>query len=188
MSEPTANDRFYNELTPFHNFAAFVEFGAYESVPDDWVVMISDVQGSTRGLALEARATVGGGTFLWRYVEVLVSSLIQLWCERFDRQAGSYNAPVYRDELRSNTDFCKYDGILCMVLDVSEDQAALIEAYLEDEQNARRLVHGVHVTDTALMTCLIFSLEQSKHVHFIDGSDGGFAMAAKAFKSRLTAV
>lgn len=101
-------------------------------MPDDWVVMISDVQGSTRGLALEARATVGGGTFLWRYVEVLVSSLIQLWCERFDRQAESYNAPVYRDELRSNTDFCKYDDILCMVLDVSEDQAALIEAYLED--------------------------------------------------------
>lgn len=50
MSEPTANDRFYNELTPFHDFAAFVEFDAYESVPDDWVVMISDVQGSTRAI------------------------------------------------------------------------------------------------------------------------------------------
>jgi hypothetical protein len=138
-----------------------------------------------RGLALEARATAGGAGFLWRYVEVLVSSLIQLWCERFDWQAGSHNAPAYRDELRSNTDFRKYDGILRMVLDVSEDQAGLIEAYLAAGHNARRLVYGVHVTDTALMTCLIFSLEQSKHVHFIDGSDGGFAMAAKAFKSRL---
>jgi hypothetical protein len=74
-----------------------------------------------------------------------------------------------------------------MVLDVSQRPAELIEAHLEAEQSAGRLVYGVHVTDTALMTCLIFSLEQSKHVHFIDGGDGGFAMAAKAFKSRLGA-
>ena len=44
------SDRFYNELAPFHDFAAFVEFDAYEPVPDDWVVMISDVQGSTRAI------------------------------------------------------------------------------------------------------------------------------------------
>ena len=37
------------------------------------------------------------------------------------------------------------------------------------------------------MTCVVFSLEQSEHVHFVDGSDGGFAMAAQGFKSRLGA-
>ena len=84
-----------------------------------------------RGLGLEARATAGRQTFLWRYFAVLASSLIQFWCERFDRQAGAYNAPVYRDQLRSNTDFRKYDGILRMVLDVSEPQAARIARYLE---------------------------------------------------------
>ena len=140
-----------------------------------------------RGLVLEARATAGRQTFLRRYVAVLASSLIQFWCERFDRRAGAYNAPVYRDELRSNTDFRKYDGILRMVLDVSESQAELIERHLKSEQDAGRLVYGVHVADTALMTCLVFSLERSEHVHFIDGSDGGFAKAAQEFKSRLGA-
>ncbi|MFP6740221.1 MAG: DUF3095 family protein [Alphaproteobacteria bacterium] len=43
-------DRFYNELVPFQDFAAFVEFDSYEPVPDDWVVMITDVQGSTRAI------------------------------------------------------------------------------------------------------------------------------------------
>ena len=140
-----------------------------------------------RGLGLEARATAGRQTFLRRYVAVLASSLIQFWCERFNRQAGPYNAPVYRGELRSNTDFRKYDGILRMVLDVSESQAERIEQHLEREHDAGRLVYGVHVADTALMTCVVFSLEQSKHVHFIDGSDGGFARAAQGFKSRLGA-
>ncbi len=138
-----------------------------------------------RGLGLEARATAGRQTFLRRYVSVLASSLIQFWCERFDRQAGPYNAPVYRDELRSNTDFRKYDGILRMVLDVSERQAELIEKHLEREHDEGRLVYGVHLADTALMTCLVFSLEQSAHLHFIDGSNGGFAMAAKEFKAQL---
>ena len=138
-----------------------------------------------RGLRLEARASAGEQSLLRRYFAVLVSSLIQLWCERFDRQAGSYNAPVYRGELRSNTDFRKYDGILRMVLDVSEIQAERIERHLKRERDAGRLVYGVHLADTALMTCLVFSFEQSEHVHFIDGSDGGYAMAALAFKSRV---
>ena len=140
-----------------------------------------------RGLKLEARATAGHHTFLRRYFEVLASSLIQAWCERFDRRAGSYNAPVYRDELRSNTDFRKYDGILRMVLDVSESRAGFIDQYLRREHDAGRLIYGIHLADTALMTCLVFSLERSKHMHFIDGSDGGFATAAVAFKSRLGA-
>lgn len=140
-----------------------------------------------RGLALEARATAGRQTFARRYLAVLASSLIQSLCERFDRQAGPYNAPVYRDELRANTDFRKYDGILRMVLDVSESQAALIERYLAGEHGAGRLVYGVQLADAALMTCVVFNLEQSEHVHFIDGSDGGFAMAAQGFKSRLGA-
>ena len=140
-----------------------------------------------RGLRLEARATAGRQTISRRYLEILVSSLIQWFCERFDRQAGPYNAPVYRGELRSNTDFRKYDGILRMVLDVSERQAELIEEFLQREHQIGRLIYGVYLADTALMTCMVFSLEQSKHVHFIDGSDGGFARAALEFKSRLGA-
>ena len=137
-----------------------------------------------RGLKLEARATAGRFWFLARYLVILTSSLIQWWCERFDRRAGPYDAPAYRDELRSNTDFQKYDGILRMVLDVSAGRAELIERYLRDEHDRGRLIYGVHLADTALMTCLVFSLEQSRHVHFIDGSDGGFTKAALEFKSR----
>lgn len=141
-----------------------------------------------RGLALEARATAGGRSFARRYLEVLLSSLIQAWCERFDRQAGPYNAPVYRGELRANTDFRKYDGILRIVLDVSAEQADRISNYLEEQYRAGHLVYGVHRADSALMTCLVFSLAQSEHVHFIDGSDGGYALAAKDFKRRLAAA
>ena len=36
----------------------------------------------------------------------------------------------------------------------------------------------------ALMTCLVFD-RQNQHVHFIDGGDGGYALAAKELKKRM---
>jgi Protein of unknown function (DUF3095) len=36
-----------------------------------------------------------------------------------------------------------------------------------------------------MMTCLVFSLQESRHVHFIDGADGGFALAALQLKAQL---
>lgn len=138
-----------------------------------------------RGLRLEVLASKGRASFAKAYRKALVSSLIQFVLERFDLKAGSYDAPVYRAELRANTDFRKYDGLFRAVLDVSAEQAARIEAYLEGEFRAGRLVYGLQLADAALMTCLVFNLAQSEHVHFVDGADGGFAMAARGFKARL---
>lgn len=140
------------------------------------------------GADREARSLARGGPVLKKKAWVLGTGLVQAWCEKFDKKAGDYDAPKYRQELRANTDFRKYDGVLRTVLDVTTEQAHAVEAYLEREHQAGHLVYGVYLTDAALMTCLVFSLEQSEHVHFIDGSDGGFAMAAVGFKERMKAA
>ncbi|MDP6011989.1 MAG: DUF3095 family protein [Alphaproteobacteria bacterium] len=35
------------------------------------------------------------------------------------------------------------------------------------------------------MTCLVFSLEKSRHVHIVDVVDGGYAMAARQLYAPL---
>jgi hypothetical protein len=35
------------------------------------------------------------------------------------------------------------------------------------------------------MTCLVFSLERSDHLHFLDGANGGFTLAARQMKAQM---
>ena len=141
-----------------------------------------------RNLWMEAKTTAGSGSAVRRFLGIFAESIFQGVAERFNLKVGPYDAPAYRAELRANTDFRKYDGLLRLVLDVSPQQADAIEDYLAAEHAARRLVYGTHRAEAALMTCLVFSLEQSQHIHFIDGADGGFALAAQGFKKQLAAL
>ena len=78
--------------------------------------------------------------------------------------------------------------MLRMVLDCSPAEAAAIEAILEAGQREGRLCYGLHRSEKARMTCLVFSLDESRHVHFIDGEGGGYALAARDLKARLAAA
>ncbi|MEM7212034.1 MAG: DUF3095 family protein [Pseudomonadota bacterium] len=101
---------------------------------------------------------------------------------------GTYEAPVYLEELKQQTDFRKYDGCLRTVLDCSPEQVAEIERWLSQQHQNGRLVFGLHADREALMTCLLFSLEQGEHVHFVDAAGGGFASASVGFKRRLDEI
>jgi len=135
---------------------------------------------------LEAEARLTGGRASWRRRAWLyLESLLQWVAERFDLRIGAYNAPLYREELRRNSDYRKVADTLHMVLDCTAEQIVEIEGYLEGLRAEGRIVYGLHRADQALMTCLVFSLEESRHVHFIDGADGGYALAALQLKTQL---
>jgi hypothetical protein len=138
------------------------------------------------GLAMEAR--LGRGKFLRTLAWAAFTSFNQWLCETFRIRIADYDGRKYRDELVAYTDFRKYDGVFRAVLNVTEAQAAEIEAYLEAEHQKGRVIWGAHLSDEALMTCLLFDLAHSRHVHFVDGADGGFAIAAKGFKLRAKAL
>ena len=137
------------------------------------------------GLDLETRATAGRKWRIRRQTEILTQSLIQYGCEATKGRIGYYDARRYREETIANTDFRKYDDMLRLVLDVTMDQAARIDMFLRAEHGAGRLFYGSHHARAALMTCLVFSLTDSRHVHFIDGSDGGLTLAAVQLKRQL---
>jgi hypothetical protein len=102
----------------------------------------------------------------------------------FGASAGGFDSTKYPLELIRNCDFRKFDDVLRMVVDVSPSQAQAIATELEQLRLAGELAYGIHRSSSALMTCFVRSFN-GDHVHFIDGSDGGYALAAKQLKAQL---
>jgi hypothetical protein len=83
-----------------------------------------------------------------------------------------------------NSDFRKYDDNLRMTLDCTPALADAIEERLTKAAAGNVLRFGLHRQDKAIMTCIVPSIADSSHVHFVDGAAGGYALAAKNLKSR----
>lgn len=135
-----------------------------------------------RGLQSEARATRAGKSYVRRLLELYAQSFLQWVLELSDLQAGNYNPEAYRAQIQTNSDFCKFDDVLRMVLDCTPEQIVGIRQLLDRMHVEGDIDFGIFETEKALMTCLLFDLASSQHLHFIDGDDGGFWSAAKEYK------
>lgn len=91
---------------------------------------------------------------------------------------------VYKDIAIAATDYRKFDDMLRMVISGNGSQRNKLTAYLEKNYREGKLVYGLHVSDRALMTCLVFE-RNGRQVHFIDGADGGYTLAAKDMKQKM---
>lgn len=129
---------------------------------------------------------------VWRQGRILVNLLDHVFwislvniLHRINGRLGSFDVVSYRQDMIANSDYRKFDDMLRMVVDCSPKQAETIERYLEMLHQAGRIAYGAHQSDTALMTCFVKSLASHDHVHFIDGNNGGYAMAAMQLKQQL---
>lgn len=90
----------------------------------------------------------------------------------------------YKNRIIRTTDTEKFDDMLRMVITTSKKDSLELEKYLQKEYENKNLVYGIHKSNSALMTCLIFQ-RHGKHIHFVDSSNGGYALASKELKNRL---
>jgi len=110
-----------------------------------------------------------------KFINLLGNILIKL-------QIGQWGN--YKDRIVSTTDTEKFDDMLRLIVSSDYNQTKQLEEYLQKEYTNNKLFYGIHKSDSSLMTCLIFE-RHGKHIHFVDASDGGYAMAAKMYKKQL---
>ncbi|MCB0376978.1 MAG: DUF3095 family protein [Bdellovibrionales bacterium] len=123
-----------------------------------------------------------GWNLISRVVEVLMSVAI------FKFRSPTYgelNRIHYVKSLKTHSDYCKFDDCLRLVVDCSLEQQAAISQFLEDLYKTDLVRFGLHESDEALMTCYVSHTGDGGHIHFIDGGDGGYAMAAKQLKDQI---
>ena len=137
-------------------------------------------------LGVEAGVRAAGrgafGKWLWvmraRWFVILGWFLMKYGIRTSETDWGRYKATLVK-----NTDVRKFNDIYRQILAGNPAQREALENWLAERYARRELVYGIHVTDRAHMTCLVFNYS-GKHLHFIDGADGGLFLAAKQFKER----
>lgn len=134
------------------------------------------------GFMLEARARRRGGLLIAWGARVLAETLLARIVLARDKPIGNFDPQRYRSEVVTNTDFCKHDETLCFVIDCPLSGVDAIKKYLAETVSPRGIRYGIHISDTALMTCLVMSPSDSLHVHFVDGGGGGYTSAARGLK------
>ena len=139
--------------------------------------------GFWRSLLTEFRLASSARSFAGRAFELALC----VWAFRW-RLPVPFAAAAYVADIPSHTDYRKYDDTLRMVLDCSRAQADAIRAELQSLLEAGEIFFGLHESSHALMTCLVENLREGGHVHFVDGSDGGYAMAARELKAQMAAA
>ena len=119
--------------------------------------------------------------YLWK---IRLINLIGLLLMKFGIKTGTFNWGGYKQLVLETTDYKKFDDALRMVVSGTTGQRKKLIVYLEKKFKEGQLVYGFHVSDRALMTCLVFERD-GRQVHFVDGADGGYALAAKNMKERM---
>jgi hypothetical protein len=89
-----------------------------------------------------------------------------------------------REINRLNSDVRKFDGSLKLIASATADGLDQLEKTLSREEEKGIIVYGIHRSDRAHMTCMVHT-ESAGEVHFVDGADGGYALAAKMLKEKI---
>ncbi len=117
-------------------------------------------------------------------VKIQLENLLGLIFMTFKLNIGGTDWGEYQDVVTAATDYRKFDDMLRMVIAGNALQREKLTNYLEKKYQSGDLVYGLHVSDRALLTCLVFD-RNARQVHFVDGADGGYALAAKEMKARM---
>ncbi len=120
----------------------------------------------------------------WCYLLFLRGQiLLGMFLMRFNIRINNFDWGSYRAALAKNTDYRSFADVYAHVLAGSEEQHRKLERYLEKQYRKGILAYGIHQSEYALLTCHITQYS-GKHLHFLDGGEGGLTFAAAAMKKK----
>ena len=130
--------------------------------------------------------TFGKGVLhrLWYILKMELEIILGKLFMMLDYRSSETDWSLYKSDMVKSNDHRKFDDMLRLVISGQQSQRAKLEKYLERKFRNGKLAYGLHLADTAMITCMVFRYHRD-HVHFVDGSDGGYVTASQGLKKRL---
>jgi hypothetical protein len=163
-------------------------YGADEACHPVWPPNLAiSLNARQLGNEVGVRANPRSAPSRWLYLmKIRGWTLIGWFFMTFGIRTAATDWGRYKTVLARNSDVKKFNDCFRQILAGNAAQREALDAWLAQRFARRELVYGIHVADRAQMTCLVFDYS-GRHLHFIDGADGGLFMAAKALKERAAA-
>ena len=136
------------------------------------------------GVNMETQATGKPGRRLLRKLAITGQIVLTFVLHKLGIVLGGFDARLYRSSVAANSDFRKFDDGLKMTVDLDASRLARVERLLLQAEAEDVCRYGLHRQASALMTCFVPTPLSNDHMHFIDGANGGYAMAAAALSGK----
>jgi hypothetical protein len=119
-----------------------------------------------------------------KYAAIILFQFVTgLYLMKFKKKTSATDWGEYKPDLVRHADYKKFGDGLRFVATGTIQQRMDLAAFLDEMFQKKKLVYGVHPSFAAIVTCYVRSY-QSKHIHFVDGTDGGYAKASQELKIR----
>ncbi|MEX2456945.1 MAG: DUF3095 domain-containing protein [Balneolaceae bacterium] len=106
---------------------------------------------------------------------------------KFDIETKYTKWGDYKKDFVQHADFRKFSDALRLVVSGTVKQRMELQSRLEVLYKKEKIAFGLCPSSGAITTCYVTNY-QGYHVHFIDGSDGGYAKASQDLKKRLKKI
>ena len=118
------------------------------------------------------------------YLKLLFLQLAGGYLMRRNIRTDKTNWGEYKTDFVKNADFRKFNDGLKLVLSGTREQREQLRGFLNQQFREGRAVFGTHASPASLTTCYITNYSKN-HVHFIDGTEGGYASASVELKRQI---
>jgi hypothetical protein len=103
---------------------------------------------------------------------------------KFNLKIKNLRGRIYLEQLISNSDTLMIDGRINTIISGTEAQRHQLITFLLEKEKEGSIIFGHHVSSESIMTCYIRNRNKD-HIHFVDGSNGGYTKAAIEIKRKL---
>lgn len=90
----------------------------------------------------------------------------------------------YLERLVAMSDTLVIDGRINTVISGSTRQRLLLKEILDKLEFQHKIFYGIHISAASIMSCYVRNMDDG-HIHFVDGSEGGYTQAARMLKQKL---
>lgn len=122
----------------------------------------------------------------WRsgyFVKTMLETMAGFLYFVFNFKVNLISGKDYLAQVMNNADTLTIDGKINTVITGVPEKRMQFLNYLQAAESKGLLLFGHHISKESIMTCYIEN-RRDKHIHFVDGGNGGYTEASKELKSK----